>query len=114
MTKTHAHLYPSPKRIEELLDTLGDLGHMKYADVVKPNPKKFRCEAWERHEYVREGHTVRDCARRLLEDERQLNHFAEKGKPDPAAYLVQKVIDDTKWDTEQGHSYGVLYRLVRK
>ncbi|MDR2698029.1 MAG: hypothetical protein LBB40_06105 [Holophagales bacterium] len=115
MTNTHAHPHLSPQRIETLLNALGALGHKKYADV-KSNPKQFGSEARERYEYVREGHTVRDCTRRLLEDERQLDYFAKKGKPDPAAYLVQKVIDDTEWDTDPKRSYptcqGELYRLV--
>jgi hypothetical protein len=79
MTNTHAHLRLSPKQIEELLDTLGDLGNKVYTDVVQPNPKQFRCEAWERYEYVREGQTVRDCARRLLKDERLLNYLPKRG-----------------------------------
>jgi hypothetical protein len=116
MTKAHTHPRLSPQPIESLLDKLGALGHKKYVDV-KPNLKKFGSEARERYEYVREAHTVRDCTRRLLEDERQLDYFARKGKPDPAAYLVQKVIDDaTKWDTKPERSYptcqGALYRLV--
>ena len=112
MTKTNTYPSLSPQRIESLLNTLGNLGYKKYADVYKPNPK--RGEARERYEYVREGDTVRNCTRSLLEDEFQLNYFAEKGKPDPAAYLVKKVIDDTKWDTKP-HFYNgclrILYRL---
>ena len=112
MTKTNAHPQLSHQRVEILLDSLGDLGYKKYADVYKPNPKSG--EARERYEYVNEGDTVRDCTRCLLEDVRQLNYFAEKGKPDPAAYLVKKVIDDTKWDTKP-HRYDgcirILYRL---
>jgi hypothetical protein len=110
MTNTHAHPHLSPQQIESLLDTLGDLGHKKYANVVKPNPK--RGEARGHYEYVREGHTVRDCTKRALEEGTLLADYAAKGKePDPATYLIAKVKSSSRWDTKP-HAYGVLYRLV--